>query len=116
MKSRRQLVLFLAVRDVLGCSDPAAGVGDELARGVVDRDAEPAGYGLSGRTQTEPEGLRLLTRDPASGQVRHAGVEVQAERQPQSFVPDLLRRGSLENGPGFSLYAARMRVRPARRG
>src|SRR3954451_21005190 len=120
MEPRRQLVFFLAFRDVLGRTDPAPGVGDELARGVVDRDAEPAGYGLPRRAQPEPEGLCLLTRDPASGQVRHAGVEVQAERQPQSFVlgsvAELLRRGSLGNGPAFSLCAARMRVCPSRRG
>src|SRR3954447_21511346 len=120
MDPRRQLVLFLAFRDVLGCTDPAPGVGDQLAHGVVDRDAEPAGYGLPRRAQPEPEGFRLLARDAAAGQVRHAGLEVQAERQPQSFVlgfvPDLIQRGSLENGPGFSLYAARTRVRPSRRG
>src|SRR3954447_9065136 len=33
--------------------------------GVVDRDAEPAGYGLPGRAQTEPERSCLLSRDPA---------------------------------------------------
>src|SRR3954453_7248118 len=114
MKPRRQLVLFLALGDVLGRTDPAPGVGDELARGVVDRDAEPAGYGLPRRAQPEPEGVCLLTRDPASVQVRHAGVEVQAERQPQSFVlgfvAELLRPGSLGNGPAFALRRPRTLV------
>src|SRR5438045_3758391 len=85
--------ISLAFRDVLGCTDPAPGVGDQLALGVVDRDAEPTGYGLSGRTQPEPEGVRLLASDPARGQVRQRSVELQAERQPQrfvlGFVPDL---------------------------
>src|SRR3954447_26405536 len=86
MELGRQLILPLILRDFLVRPDPAAGVGHHLALRIVDGDAEPARYRLARGAQAQAELGGDLARDAARAQVRHAGVEIEREREAERTV------------------------------
>jgi hypothetical protein len=90
MEPLGELVLLLARGQVGILADPSAGVGHELALGVLDRDAHPAGHrALAAEAQAEE--LDQFGRDASRGEVGVRGLEGEPEAERLVARRDSLR-------------------------
>jgi hypothetical protein len=105
-----EFVLLLTVRQVGIRACPAAGVGHELALGVLDRDAHPASHRALG-AEAQAEELDELGLDIAFSQVRVIRLEGEAEAE---RLVGCHRFGSVSGGLPVPFRACRRPVSATR--